>query len=77
MLYFKNSDVSRNHILIVSYLNVPVLVKIVDTCYAASIAVRVVNVADVTCSVSRVTGNHGLKTKGKASLIYIHLRANT
>ncbi len=45
------------------YLNIPVLVEIVDTRDAASITVRVVNMADVPCPVSWVTGNHALDTK--------------
>lgn len=45
------------------YLNIPVLVEIVDTCDAASITVRVVNMANVPCSISWVTGNHALDTK--------------
>lgn len=45
------------------YLDVPVLVEIVDARDAASIAVGVVNMADVTGTVTWVTGNHGLKTE--------------
>lgn len=45
------------------YLDIPVLVQIVDARDAASVAVWVVNMADVTCPVAWVTGNHGLKTR--------------
>lgn len=51
------------------YLDIPVLVKIVNTCDAASIPVRVVNMAHITCPVTWVTGNHGLKTEEIGSLI--------
>lgn len=56
------------------YLNIPVLVKIVDTCDAASITVGVVNMTDVTCSITWVTGNHGLKTERMGILIGVYFR---
>lgn len=48
------------------YLHIPVLVKIVDTRDAASITFRIVNMADIPCPVTWVTGNHCLKTEEMA-----------
>lgn len=45
------------------YLGIPVLVEIVDTRDATSITIRVVNMADVPCPVTWVTGNHCLIIK--------------
>lgn len=47
------------------YLDIPVFVEIVDTSDAASVTVWVINMTDVPCSVTWVTGNHGLKNKTK------------
>lgn len=51
------------------YLDFPVLVEIVDTRDAASVTVRVVDMADVPCPVTWVTGNHGLKTEEMGSSV--------
>lgn len=45
-----------------AHLHVPVLVQVVDAGEAASVAVRVVHMFDVTGSVSGVTRHHGLRT---------------
>lgn len=51
-----------------TYLNIPVLVEIVDTCDEAAIAVRVVDMSHVPCPVTRVTSNHSLpKNKERVS----------
>lgn len=42
------------------FRGVPVLVEVVDAGDAASVAVRVVDMFDVTSAVSRVTRHHGL-----------------
>lgn len=51
------------------YLDIPVFVEIVDTSDAAAVTVRVINMADVPCPVTWVTGNHALKTKEIRSLV--------
>lgn len=45
------------------YLDIPVLVEIVDARDAASVTVRVVNMADIPRTVAWVTSNHCLKQK--------------
>ncbi len=51
------------------YLDIPVLVEIVDARDAASVTVRVVDMADVPCPITWVTGDHGLKTEEMGSLV--------
>lgn len=46
-----------------TYLYIPVLVEIVDACNAATVAVWIVNMADVASSVTWITSDHSLKTQ--------------
>lgn len=48
-----------------TYLNIPVLVEIVDTRDEASVAVRVIDMSHVPCPVTRVTSDHSLPKKTK------------
>lgn len=45
------------------YLDIPVLVEIVDASDAAAVTVGVINMADVASAVAWVTGNHSLERK--------------
>lgn len=51
------------------YLDIPVLVQIVDTSDTASVTVGVINMANVPCAVAWVTGNHTLGEKKGKSLV--------
>lgn len=46
-----------------TYLNIPVLVEIVDARDESSIAVRVIDMSHVPCPVAWVTSNHSLPKK--------------
>lgn len=45
------------------YLDIPVLVEIVDASDAAAVTIGVINMADIPSAVAWVTGNHSLERK--------------
>lgn len=63
LLNYVMSSLSQNRERVTSHLYVPVLVQVVDAGYASPVAVGIVHMPHVSCSVAGVTRHHGLVEK--------------